>query len=206
MNLKFAKAVSYIFHPSIIPTIIFAVVLFGYPSLVPININGKLYLLGFVFFFTFIAPASIVYLLYKGDFIKSLTMENREERLLPFTISTIFYTATAYLFVYKLHSFLILSPIISSIALALLLTTIVTFFYKISAHAIGISGLLGIAFALQNSYPEFHFMGFIVCSILGSGLLLSARLALNAHTPKQVFSGFILGFSVCYSYMMLMSF
>ena len=204
MNLRFAKVVSYIFHPSIIPTLLFLLVLFGYPSLVPITTEGRFYLLGFVFFFTFISPASIVYFLYKGEIITSLTMEKREERLLPFTISTVFYTATAYLFFYKLSTFLLLAPIISSIALAVLLTTIITFFYKISAHAIGISGMLGVVFSLKNNFLSYNFLPLLICIILASGFLISARLALNAHSPQQTFWGFLVGFIVCYFYMMLM--
>jgi membrane-associated phospholipid phosphatase len=79
-------------------------------------------------------------------------------------------------------------------------------FSKISAHAVGVGGLIGIvAITLRwFAYSYFHlniqgqkieiaaFLVFIAVIIIG-GLVCSARLWLNAHSMKDIVGGFIVG-------------
>ncbi len=73
-----------------------------------------------------------------------------------------------------------------SIALA------ITFFWKISMHMIGIGGLTGAILALSLRFGIDAWMIFTVVLLI-SGLLGSSRLFLNAHTPAQVHTGYLLG-------------
>lgn len=77
-------------------------------------------------------------------------------------------------------------------ALALAIVTGINFFWKISAHATGISGLLGatlyIGFKCGVFNPPLYVVLIICC-----GLVCAARLQLDAHTPAQLIAGTALG-------------
>lgn len=78
------------------------------------------------------------------------------------------------------------------------MTALITNFWKISLHAIGIGGFVGFMVGL-NQYS--HLANFeIVLPMLFflSALVLSARLKLNAHSLGQVYAGFVLG--ICVSF------
>lgn len=80
---------------------------------------------------------------------------------------------------------------------ALLVTMLVTLRWKISAHATGMGGLIGgtmIVMRLYQLLPSYELMLLIVLA----GMLGSARLYLKAHTPAQVYVGFLNGFVCVY--------
>ena len=64
-------------------------------------------------------------------------------------------------------------------------------FWKISLHLIGIGGVLGVFLALQ--IIKGGLLNLIVALILVSGILAFARLKEKAHSPAQVYAGFLLG-------------
>ena len=73
------------------------------------------------------------------------------------------------------------------------ITLLVNFVWKISAHCIGIGGLLGGLMGVSriyhlNPYPS------LMAWILLAGMLATSRLYLEKHTPTQVYIGFCLGF------------
>jgi membrane-associated phospholipid phosphatase len=79
-----------------------------------------------------------------------------------------------------------------SASTSILITAIVNLKWKISAHMVGIGGLCGAIATLVIHKPEPPFGLLYVC-ILIAGLVGYARLRLQAHTPAQVYSGFLLG-------------
>jgi membrane-associated phospholipid phosphatase len=75
---------------------------------------------------------------------------------------------------------------------SVLLTAIINLKYKISAHTVGIGGLIGslmmISLVLKyNAVPE------IAILFLIAGIIATCRLYLDAHSPKQIYAGFALG-------------
>ena len=82
--------------------------------------------------------------------------------------------------------------------MAIYVALIITFFWKISMHMIGIGGLAGAMMALSFRFGLDLWLLFSVI-ILASGLLGVARLQLKAHSPSQVYVGFVLGFLIVFS-------
>lgn len=75
----------------------------------------------------------------------------------------------------------------------MLLTAIINMKFKISAHAVGIGGLIGslmmVSYVLKyNAVPE------IAILFLLAGVIATCRLYLEAHKPSQIYWGFALGF------------
>jgi membrane-associated phospholipid phosphatase len=58
---------------------------------------------------------------------------------------------------------------------------------------VGIGGLLGAIIGISLRFKSDMFL-FIIVLVFISGLVASSRLRLNAHSPMQVFAGFITGF------------
>ncbi len=86
------------------------------------------------------------------------------------------------------------SLIITGIAFSIAAVAVISLYWKISAHAVGISGMLGALIGIAIKYGNTELFFPILIIVLVMGLLISARLHLNAHTPLQVIAGSILGF------------
>jgi membrane-associated phospholipid phosphatase len=100
--------------------------------------------------------------------------------------------------VWKLNGYYTMIIVLASISLSLALVTLISVFWKISAHSVGISGIAGFLFGFYYKYADQQLFYPILAIILIAGLLMSARLALNAHNPMQIFVGALLGWSISF--------
>jgi hypothetical protein len=198
-----SNALSVFLHPLIMPTILFMLVAYFLPiALNPVNDEGKRYLIGLVFITTFIFPIFITLtfmLMIKKEFsFADLFMEKNSERFLPFISTGMLYVGITWVMydTLRLNSVLIL--IMCGITTTVLLVALITYFWKISAHAAGISGVLGFLIHFSVTYPENHLFVPICVMTFLTGLLYSARLNIGAHTNAQVYCGGLLGFSVSF--------
>lgn len=144
-----------------------------------------------IFSFSFILPVINIYILYKLKRISSFTLEHQNERTFPYILTACFYFGLFYLFL-DLNIWPSIKVLIFGGGLSVLLTAIINMKFKISAHTVGIGGLIGalmmISLVLKyNAVPE------IAVLFLIAGIVASSRLYLEAHTPKQIYSGFALG-------------
>lgn len=131
--------------------------------------------------------------------IHSFNMPTREERILPFILITIYYGVSSYLIVDKLPVNDIIKVVLYGITAQILLLTIITFFWKISAHSLAVGGILGFLCAINLFLPENELLLPIIFTAFLSGLIMSARLLLNSHNPPQVYWGAFLGFLLSFS-------
>ncbi len=118
-------------------------------------------------------------------------MPLRAERSVPYFITVLYYGFTWWL-LYKAPVPPILAQLMMGAAIAVLGTALVNFKYKISAHLVGIGGLSGCFLVLGLHGSQDYTLPFII-GILSSGILGWARLQLSAHSPVEVYSGFLLG-------------
>lgn len=195
MHPTTAKTVSVVLHPALIPTYVFAIVLFC-SSLVPLQISGKLAFLSTIFLLTFVLPVLSIFCFLQIKLISSVSMPKREERLIPFLVITILYVFTTFALLYYWNISHLLGLVMLGISVVLVGVNMVTFTYKISVHSAGVSGGLGILMGLQYRYPHQDFLYPILFFVLLAGIVTSARLALQAHTPLELVAGLGLGFSV----------
>lgn len=193
MKNKIATIISYAFHPLIIPTYALIIFLFipSFFSLI-IPFSAKLMIIGLVLISTFFLPLIYIFFSIKQGFIKSKQMETRQERTFPFLMIAILYYLTYYL----LKQLEILHPIyylfILGACVVVIIALIINYWWKISIHMMAIGGFLGALIGL-SAQLLIHTPLLISFIILCSGLIGFARLQLNAHTPQQVYVGFIAG-------------
>ena len=125
-----------------------------------------------------------------------------KERIIPYSSAALYYFALFYLLhhanfpeFYRVTVIDFLNLLNLGAATCILLTLLINFKWKISAHTIGIGGLtggvLGMMYRLQLDL-HYLFIALLFCS----GIVAYARLKLNAHSPAQVYVGFALGFLI----------
>lgn len=199
MYRKSALLISYLFQPLLIPTLVFVYLIYGANHLVKVSYFDNRFLVAMVFLTTFVIPLLSVVMMRLTKNIGSFHMHSKEERVFPFSMISLFYMITTYLFYlkFRIDPALLLALVVITISVIIL--TSATFFWKVSAHMTGISGLVAIIFAIALKYPAYDYLELLVGSIVVAGLVGSSRLYLNAHTPGEIFTGFVLGFSICFS-------
>lgn len=201
MNSGFANLISYLFHPLMLATYLFSAVIFIEPmQVVPpgYNIIAQWLIVLVVWLTTFAIPAmSLVLLKFTGN-ISSLKLQNRKERLIPFFYVTLFYFFTAYYFSQQMLVTNLATGIFIVTAVMILIAAIITIFWKISVHSLGMGGVIGILLIVTTIIPESSIYLISLAAIIVSGLVLSARLKLQAHTPLQVYIGFALGLIISF--------
>jgi len=204
MKKSFATIISWVAHPLLMPTFLFVLLLIFVPGLLePMGTRVTLYLLLLVFIATFLIPVLSLLGLRGAGSISRIRMENRKERLMPFSFITVFYFITAYLFRVKLELNPLLQVTLISISVIVLTVTVITFFWKISIHAAGAGGLAGFLMALSYLFPEQRIYLPFAGALLISGIILSSRLKLNAHSPMEVYAGFMVGLLISFTSLLI---
>lgn len=188
--MRFYKFISVILHPIVIPTIGILLYFLFIPN--PIQEQQRFLLLGLIFITTYLIPLLILILLKSLNLISSFQVNTVKERKIPLLLMILLF----YLIANALGKFSLLKDI-SLLFYATsfgLVAVYILFILKIktSLHMLSMGVFLGFFLVLSNNYSVSLFPLLIVLILL-SGLLASARLYLKAHTPKEVYLGFLLG-------------
>mgnify|MGYP001087245531 FL=1 len=126
-----------------------------------------------------------------------LQMRSIQERKMVFGLVSLVYIIATYLFWDRTYEALPLMTIsLLGITISLLVLTVITFFWKISAHSVAIGGVLGLFFGLSTGVGNAALLYQILGTVILSGGVMTSRLYLDAHKPAQIGAGFILGFAL----------
>lgn len=212
MNKITAHFFSVVGHPMLVLLYILLLLLAVNPQqfgITSITDNRAVLLLISVFTTTVLLPGLGVALMKPLGFIKSLRMDDKQERIGPYIVAGVFY-----LWLYKnLDSVGQTPPLylicVLGATIGLFLNFFINIFTKISAHAAGMGGFIAMIL-LMLQQPEwmkygltlFAFGGTLQLSlivvlavvILLAGLVGTARLALGAHVPGDLYRGYAAGF------------
>jgi len=183
--------VSVLFHPLLMPTFI-AALLFGLDLLV-LSPDLRSVILFFLFSTTFILPILAIGLLWAAGLLKSLSMEDKKDRLLPHLITLLVYIALAWFFFHYLPMIALLGYLMAGIAVSVGITGLITIFWKISSHMAGVGGLLGFQLAIFSGSNNSELLLPIIVSMLICGAVAGSRFYLRAHNWQQLAAGFLLG-------------
>ena len=192
--MQLSKFISIILHPIFMPLLAFHLTLTTLPSVVfPIS-QYLNYIYGIVICCTIILPLLSIFFLIKKGRVSSLEMSNHKERSLPL-FGTVIWMSLGF---FMLRNILVYAPILKAeiigAILIILFAAIISKFWKISLHLLGIGGVVGVFIALQ--LIKGGVLHLLLVFILLSGILGVARIAQKAHNHTQVCVGFLLGMSV----------
>lgn len=188
-------ALSVVFQPLTMPTLICAVILFVVPEATSIPGKAKWSLLLLISLTTLVIPLLSLLGMKLTDTINSYHMPDKKERILPFSLISLFYAMTAAFFYYRIRIDNLILTTLVMISACLILLTCITYFWKISSHLTGMAGLLASVVVLSMKYGVQTLFYPFIFSVIACGAVGTARLALNAHKPLEVYGGFMLGFS-----------
>lgn len=190
--MSWQKVLSTILHPVVMPTIGILTYFIITPN--HISITKQLHLFLTVFVTTYLFPMLLLIFLKITGKIKSFEVPTIKERKIPLLLMT-----CVFLFLGKFfHQHTVINDLSYLFygTLLGLISVYFIFFFKIktSLHLLSIGSALGFFVILQLIY-NISLLPLIIIFMLLAGFLAAARLDLKAHTPKEVYLGFLIGFS-----------
>lgn len=201
-----ARIISYLFHPLLILTYMICLLMLVNPFAFGVRELGEGrsgILVLIVFFTTTLIPGIAIFMMKRLDLMPFEGEEERSNRIGPFIASGIFYL---WLFVNfnRLPDIPVLfkSAILGAI-LALFTSFLINIFSRISLHAVGMGGLIGLIvisipafgysnFQFKDGFYSIYSLLFIV--IFLAGLVGSARMVLKEHEAGDLIGGYSVGF------------
>ncbi|RZM19869.1 MAG: hypothetical protein EOO88_36865, partial [Pedobacter sp.] len=183
-----ASLVSYIFHPIFIPVYVVAFLVYLHPSYFSgFSAQQKkqvmlIIALNLVFF-----PLLSILLLKAVGFIQSIFLKTQKDRIIPYMACGIFFFWAYTVFKQQEMYPGILPSFIMGVFLASSGALLANIYFKISMHAIGMGGWLGIFIVVMNSNTML--MSWPLCVVLFlTGIVCSARLLISDHTQKEIYT------------------
>lgn len=186
------------FHPLLFPTYGTLLILFCNPNRFG-YFGDKLHFvwLIIVFALTFVFPAVWLVMMKRLEMIQSLNLNTANERIVPFIATSTFYLWTAWMFKPNVEMKIPPNELVFYMMLgacfAIFLALFINIFSKISLHAIGTGSLLALLFVLV-SLSTYDMRALMIAAVLIAGVVGTARLVLQAHTPREVYVGYLVGF------------
>jgi hypothetical protein len=186
-------ALSIVLHPLLMPTLGILIIFNSgtYISMMPMASKNIVIII--VLTCTFGLPLAFIPLYYYQKIITSIGIKEKQERIIPLSVTALFYYFSFYLLRHMGAPALIQVFLFAS-TIVVCLNLLITIRWKISAHMMGIGGVTGLVVAMSVLYKTDMTL-FLIALIFLGGLTGYARLSLNTHTPAQVYAGFFSGFA-----------
>lgn len=184
---------SYVFHPLFIPFYITCFLIYLHPDyFTGFSSAGKQKVLILILINAVLFPGVTVLLLKGLRFIDSIHLRTQRDRIIPYIASMTFFFWTQYVlreqpYIPRVMVGLMFGVFISSAA-----ALIANIYYKISMHAIGMGGLIGIFLVIFKENTMLMTWPLSLAFLI-AGLVCSSRMIVSDHRPKEIYSGLIMG-------------
>ncbi len=188
-----ARISSVLFHPLFMPTLgIF--ILFRLNTYLSLSVapGARRLIVLLIFVNTAIAPVLSILLLKQTGHVRNYLLNDRAERIFPLLIASVMFFLTYY-FLRQISLPGLLYFFLIGATLLVLMSLLVSFLWKISIHMVSLGGFT--AFLVITSFLlNIDIPWLIGAAFLFSGLTGASRIYLGAHSPAQVYAGYIMGF------------
>lgn len=186
------------------PTLVFYTILFHLGNSSNLSDKGRWTVISLIFVTTCVVPVLTVIMFRLTKVIKDLHMENRKDRYLPFIFISLFYIVVSFMIKGQEWMTPAMNIAFLAITVVVIVTNLITFKWKISAHVAGVAGWLGFVMAFQSTFQSTNTLYWpLIAALALTGLVAWSRLYLNAHKPAEILGGALLGFIVCYGSIVL---
>lgn len=189
-----AHLISALFHPLFIPLYVVGFFLYLHPSYFSgFGRYEKASLLYATLLNTVFFPLLSVLLMKGLGFIRSVFLQTRRDRIAPYLAAMIFYFWAAWVY-FKFEPSL--APVFPTFMTGIMITTVVgllsNIYFKISMHAMGVGGMLGIFLIVMKSNTIL--MTWPLClALLITGLVCTSRLIISDHSTREIYWGLVAG-------------
>jgi hypothetical protein len=189
-----AKFISFILHPLLVCVYMAFYVIYINPYYfqysTPLN---KFFQLVTVANNNFVFPVLVVLLLKGLGFNESIYLRTQKERIVPYMACIIFFFWTWYVFYNNVEIPQVLKDAMQGVFYAAIAGSIANIYIKISMHAMGMGGLLGMIIVILFDGHLYHLWP-LVASVLLTGIVISARMVASDHKNGDLLIGLITGF------------
>lgn len=193
MMRALSHLVSYLFHPLLMPIYAMLLVFGIYPYyFAHLDFKAKVLAFGAVFLNTFFFPVLAICIMKGLGMISNFKMETRNERILPFIATMVFYFYCYMVTNKMLQLGEFPSDIILGGCITVFLLFLINLSFKVSIHAAGVGNLVGVVLMLITM-SSFNLEGLFLAVILLAGVVGTARLYLGAHQNLDIYSGYFVG-------------
>jgi hypothetical protein len=135
----------------------------------------------------------VTVLLLKGiGFSKSIFLKIQQERIIPYIACGIFFFWAYLVFRNQPEIPKILTAFTFGVFLSSSAALLANISMKISMHAIGMGGLLGIFFVIMSQNNMLMTVPLSLALLL-TGFVCTSRMIVSDHTPKEIYAGLLLG-------------
>ncbi len=185
---------SYIFHPVFIPLYVILFLVYVHPSYFSgFSAAAKKQTIAIVSLNLIFFPLISVLLLRAVGFIDSIFLRTRKDRIIPYMACGIFFF-WAYTVFHKQEVYpTIMATFILGIFFASSLGLLANIYFKVSMHAMGMGGLLGVFWLVIKSNTMLMTWPFAL-AIFITGIVCTARFIISDHTQKEIYTGLFIGF------------
>lgn len=188
-----ARFFSWLFHPLLVGLYMVMYLIYVDPEyFIGMNAKGKTQTL-FIYIINSVLFPLVSVLLCKGlGFVQSVYLKTQKERIIPYAISMVFFFWTFYVFKNKQDVPSIMSQMSLGIFFSVIIDFIANIFFKISMHATGAGGALGLFTVLLFTTAGFTGI-FLAVAILVTGIICTSRLIVSDHRMGDIMAGLIAG-------------
>lgn len=186
-----ATIISWLLHPLLMPALLFLVIATVSPALIQLYIP-PFWIFMVILVLTGLLPGLNLVLFRMMGTIGSLHLPERKDRIMPFMFITMVYLSVTYLFFAKYPSPTVfrLMALMSAVCG---MATVATLFMKVSIHALAAAAVSSVFVYILGQGGGGVMIIITASSFILTGMVMSARLALDAHTPAEVFTGAAIG-------------
>ena len=189
---KTSRLISAIFNPLLIPTYTIAIVMTT-TLLCIVTPGTKFGVIGMIFLITAFILALSIFVLYKLKIVTDSGLNERKERFIPYLITALCYVGAAF-YLSSIHAPVWLIMFMVGATTATAICTIVSSWWKISAHATSVAGMATFIFYLiYYQLNVLNISWLLYAAILIAGVVETTRLILNRHTLGQLLAGTLNG-------------
>lgn len=190
----FAQFISYIFHPVFIPAYVTYFLVFIHPAyFVGIDPATKISFFRSVVINMVFFPLVTVLLLKAVGFIDSVFLKTQKDRIIPYITCGIFFFWMYLVFHNQQQVSTILTSFIFGVFITSSVALIANIYYKISMHALGVGGALGLMFLILFTNPSWAVSIPLMITILISGIVCTSRMIASDHTQNEIYMGLFFG-------------
>lgn len=191
-----ARLLSWVFHPLFVGAMMMFFLAYVHPTLF-LAVPERTKALRMVTYVNnnVVFPSLVVLLMRGLGFSRSLHLDDRQERIVPYMASVIFFFWTFHVFRNQPGMPSVVTDMCQGVFLSACCSLVLNAFMKVSMHAVGVGGLLGLMWVLLSS-GQLHAAWPMAMSVLVAGMVCSSRLLVTDHTNAEIVMGLTIGFAM----------
>jgi len=189
----FAHLNSYLFHPLFVPLYIILFLLYIHPSaFTGFSEAAKFRVVVIVMINLMFFPLLSVLLLKAVGFIESIYLKNQKDRIIPYIASGIFFFWSYQVFNGQSQYPEVWVNYLLGLFLASSASLIANIYFKVSMHAVGIGGWLGLFLIMFQAHDTMMTWPLSLVLLI-TGMVCTSRMILKSHSPFDIYGGLVIG-------------